>query len=683
MSQAIHKDVGDFKGEARQKFGDYLYDRGVVDQDQREAIEQENNFLMDLAIEHDLNPLDGDKWMKKLFKKIRDTKDQELESLINIILDESDTPVTKKEKAIQEIGEAFENARAENNGKKPRTGEIAFICRKEILEKYHIINTKDNEKLWIYDNDTGLWRPEAKNLIREILTEALEEDFSTHIKNETIEQIRGSTTEEREIFGVPEDHIAVENGLFDLENDELKEFRPEHYTIQKIPQEYDPEAECPKIDGFINDVVDTEKKVKTLYEFVGHAISPSHPIQKALMLTGENDNGKSVFLNLIKDFLGGRKNVSSESFQDLNEYRFSKANLHQKFANIRGDLSGKSIKSTGNFKELTGGDKWIKAHVKNEKGFEFNNKATLMFSANNIPGTKYDKTDAFYKRWIIMKFPYRFVEEPEGMNEKKRDPNILEKIESKEEFSGLLNKAIEGLQRLRENGHFSINQRAPEIREIYETASNKYKKFYKECLKEAEDGYVTRKHVHKVFEEWCSEENMPTERQGDLTKDLDKEIPEIKQIDKRIGEVKQSGADKGNRKTVGCWKGCYIKEEWANKIPEVVPESPTPESLQNNTSDPSDPSDLNIERKIVGSNNTNENQNRTDQADHEIESQKERMNKLRDLISDGVEQEELLEKVEEKNLYSDPIETKLLKDLKRLKSNQDIINPKPEYYEVV
>jgi len=130
-----------------------------------------------------------------------------------------------------------------------------------------------------------------------------------------------------------------------------------------------------------------------------------------------------------------------------------------------------------------------------------------------------------------------------------------------------------------DNGYFSINQRVEEIREIYEKASNKFKKFADECLEEVEDGYIVRRHSWWVFQEWCSEENVPSESFSNFVRKLNRNIKSITKCEKRIGEVKQSGSEKGNRKKVRCWRGLHIKKEWADKVDGVVAGNPTPEDL--------------------------------------------------------------------------------------------------------
>jgi putative DNA primase/helicase len=81
----------------------------------------------------------------------------------------------------------------------------------------------------------------------------------------------------------------------------------------------------------------------------------------------------------------------------------------------------------------------------------------MIFGANELPTTR-DTKNAFWERWILLEFPYTFISkniydtlpESEKKMVKIKDENIIEKITSQDEMSGLFNWALEGLHRLLE-----------------------------------------------------------------------------------------------------------------------------------------------------------------------------------------------------------------------------------------
>ena len=119
------------------------------------------------------------------------------------------------------------------------------------------------------------------------------------------------------------------------------------------------------------------------------------------MLTGEGENGKSVFLDLV-GYLLGETNVSNVALQGLEGNRFRAAELYGKLANTFADLDARGLRSSSMFKTLTTG--WITAERKHAQPFRFRSYAKLLFSANKIPPSR-DRTHAFYRRWLILPLP--------------------------------------------------------------------------------------------------------------------------------------------------------------------------------------------------------------------------------------------------------------------------------------
>jgi len=185
--------------------------------------------------------------------------------------------------------------------------------------------------------------------------------------------------------------------------------------------------------------------------------------------------------------------------------RFAKADLFGKLANISADLSDQDLKYTGDFKRLTGRDLFITAEEKWGQPFKYTNHAPLFSSANKIPKTP-DKTRAFYKRWCIIQLPYHFVMDPDPDDplEKQRDPQILEKLTTKEELNGFLLSALKGLHRVLKNGRLTIHQTWKEIKEIYEKQSDQYASFIKEEIREVPNAIIPRKKVYNKYKEWVT-----------------------------------------------------------------------------------------------------------------------------------------------------------------------------------
>jgi len=385
---------------------------------------------------------------------------------------------------------------------------IPALLAEEIMKIEQFLTDRITDEIYVYLD--GVYKPIGESVITEYCQRALGKEFRKNRAAEVIAYIRASTYG---FFYEPDpSFINLRNGILDLKTGELLHHSPSFKFLSKIPVIYDPKAECPNILEFLDQVTGNPEDRETLIEFTGYCLWRGYPIQKALMLVGEGNNGKSTFLNLVREFLG-RDNVSCVSLQDIVEQRFAIANLYGKLANIYADLPDRALRQTGMFKMLTGGDA-ITAEKKFKNPFTFTNYAKLMFSCNRLP-MSLDDTDAFFRRWLIVVFPNQF----EG---DKADPNILRKLTTHDELSGLLNLALERLKRLLERNRFTISPTTEELREEYMRKSNPIGAFMTECVKADPEGVIVKKELYSLFCEYCRRNKLPAVNQDTFFKAVPK-----------------------------------------------------------------------------------------------------------------------------------------------------------------
>lgn len=173
-----------------------------------------------------------------------------------------------------------------------------------------------------------------------------------------------------------------------------------------------------------------------------------------------------------------------------------RARLFGKKLNTSGDLPATPIADPGIFKNLTGEDT-VEAENKFEHPFGFKNTAKLWFSANRLPKTRFPD-DAFDARWIIVPF----VNSVYG----KEDPNLMAKLTTPEELSGIVNFALGGLKRLRENSwKFSYEDDAAAI---YRRNSDPVIAFLVDMC-EISEGYVVKSELVKAYNKYAMQMGLP------------------------------------------------------------------------------------------------------------------------------------------------------------------------------
>jgi putative DNA primase/helicase len=355
---------------------------------------------------------------------------------------------------------------------------------------------RDTGDIIRYDPPAGIWRLDGEQKAREYITQRLSripdlsEQLTKHMANEVIYRIQCLTSLDRSEFQPPKDKIPLLNGVLNLENGELEPHSSENRFLWRIPVTFNAHADCPAIDGFLEEVLGSLKQL--FYEIAGYCPRPGNKYQRSFLAVGFGDNGKSTALGLLKEFLGS-ENVSARSLQELIENRFAKSDLYGKLANIHADIPDAALTRTGAFKMLTGGD-LISAEEKFKPAYEFVCDAKLIFSCNVVPES-YDDSDAFHRRWILIPFTKTIPLD-------RQDKNLLDKLTTPQELSGLFNKALAAFRRVEESGTFTNEGSIEAKRDLYQRLSDPIQSFIDDCVDFDPDRHVVKQELFQAFQEY-------------------------------------------------------------------------------------------------------------------------------------------------------------------------------------
>jgi P4 family phage/plasmid primase-like protien len=318
------------------------------------------------------------------------------------------------------------------------------------------------DKLYRYRR--GVYMPDGeasvKRHVKALLAKwDLSHEWSSHRAEEVVEYLRvdAPVLWERP----PLDRLNLKNGLLDLDTGELLDHAPEHLSSVQLPVEYYARASFPAWEKFVGEAFPPDAQ-DLAWEIIAWLMTPDTSRQKAILLEGEGGNGKSTFLQAVIAF-AGRHNVSSLSLQKLEADRFTAARLVGKLANTCPDLPSDHLAGTSVFKAITGGD-MITAEYKYHDSFEFIPFARLVFSANHLPRSG-DGSAAFFDRWLVIPFRRSLRGTAQEIPRAERDARLADP----QELSGVLNKALSALPRVREHGFTlspSMRQAAAEFRQI-------------------------------------------------------------------------------------------------------------------------------------------------------------------------------------------------------------------------
>jgi len=377
---------------------------------------------------------------------------------------------------------------------------------KEIKKNNFIYTTRDDLKseMWIYNE--GIYIPQGKSFVKEFCRKILDKTFTTQIANNIIAKIETDTFIEHDEFFKTNyvNEIPLINGVLNIKTREISKHNPTKIFFNKLPINYNPSSECPNIIEHLGKVLKEEDDVPVILELFGYLLLKEYKIEKAFMFVGDGRNGKSKTIELMKRFLG-IENCSSLPLRAMHEESFSLSELFGKMSNLASDLSRTDLKETGMIKALVGRD-LIQAKRKYLRDLNFVNYAKMVFATNELPRI-YDTTDGFWTKWVLIEFPYKFItqkefdllKENEKFKHKIINPDIIKELTTKEELSGLLNLALDSLDRLLKNKDFSYSKGTKEVKDLWIRKSDSFMAFCLDCLEESFGDKISKKELTKEY----------------------------------------------------------------------------------------------------------------------------------------------------------------------------------------
>ena len=143
----------------------------------------------------------------------------------------------------------------------------------------------------------------------------------------------------------------------------------------------------------------------------------------------------------------------------------------------------------------------------------FEPTAKQLFAANELPATETDD-EAFYRRILLCPFP-------ETIPAAERDKHLDQKLQA--ELPGVLNWAIEGLQRLMNNGGFTGDRSPGRTQDTWQKWSDSVSRFKDAAIDESGDEQIPKTKLYAAYIEYCRQEGIPSDTQHSLTRGLKQE----------------------------------------------------------------------------------------------------------------------------------------------------------------
>lgn len=364
-----------------------------------------------------------------------------------------------------------------------------------------------NKTVYLYDHDRGLY-VENMGQVESTAQEVAEAvGFTGRI-----------TTAKREVLSYVQDHaietaypfnaypgIPVANGVVQVDlatgTIRLEPYTPAMRFTYQLPVVYDPAASPDGIDAVLRQWVEPAD-VPLLYQIpaqaILHQMARKKPYKKCYLLHGDQDAGKTTYLELNYCTFGA-ENCAGVALQRIGTDRFYKGALEGKVFNTYDDLGDVPFDNTGALKALTGGfEHDIERKGKDSyKGRIF---AVHVFTCNKPPAVDdRNKTDsAFWSRWEYLTFPNSFP----------RDPSFHDRVFTPANISGYFNRVLETAILIAQTGALVVDSSAFVVRDRWSFNSDPLYRFIQENLEKDAKGAVPKDDLFDAYIRYCQFEQI-------------------------------------------------------------------------------------------------------------------------------------------------------------------------------
>lgn len=354
------------------------------------------------------------------------------------------------------------------------------------------------EDLYVYRDgvyimdDNGIY---IKSVIQELIPENL-------VTYRNLNAVYHLLLEQQELQKSPEEinqyppwWINFRNGMYDAKEKKLRPHRPEYLSVNQIPHDLDfsirenLDDAGKNTEAFFRMAIPDEADRIMLWQYIGYCMTRDTSLQKFLIIRGIGGTGKSRIISLVQEIVGS-SNYSNIALQDLNQ-KFYPALMFGKLVNACADISSEAMESVDNIKKATGEDIMIYER-KGKDARSFKSYARLIFSANKIPLNLDEKSNALYRRMLILQMNV-LPEHP--------DRDLDQKL--KEEIGYSIWMAVAALDFVYQNGRISESRNSREQVEELHRAADTVKAFMDEMTVVQPGEKILRNDLYEKYQEYC------------------------------------------------------------------------------------------------------------------------------------------------------------------------------------
>jgi putative DNA primase/helicase len=309
--------------------------------------------------------------------------------------------------------------------------------------------------------------------------------------------------------------LGVRNGVVDLQTGKLRDGRPEDQISKHINIAFDPTAECPRWEKFLEEVFGNDPEMLAyIHRLVGYCLTGSTKEQCILLGYGEGSNGKGVLMETMYYIL--KPYAKALPFSALEKKaRSSIPNDVAEMAGMRfiiaSETDEETALNTSRIKALTGEDTQSGRFLY-ENLFEFESTAKVLLAFNRKPVIR-DPSHGMWRRVHLIPFEQTFEDKEAVLHPNPAlpaaDKNLKAKLRA--EAPGILAWGVRGCLEWQQHG-LGKPPKIVAATEAYREESDHLGHFLDQCCIVYPTASVPPAALWERYQDWCKGKEVPLGR---------------------------------------------------------------------------------------------------------------------------------------------------------------------------
>lgn len=290
---------------------------------------------------------------------------------------------------------------------------------------------------------------------------------------------------------------------------------------------FEPQGEEPvRFKAFLNQILPDAAVRGRVQEYIGYTLLADTRYQMAQFWLGQGANGKGVLANIVQALHGRIAAIALDQLSGFHLSVLVGASL------IYVDEVPRKTIEEQRLKSMIAGE-CVPVDRKYRDPLSVRLRGKWLVLGNNLP-TVADHSTGFWRRWDIVPFSVTIPQ-------RERDPMLADTIINSE-LSGVLNWALEGLQRLQKRGCFDPDAPAAMTSILHEAKAdtNSVMAWLDDFDVELQTSCATPKdNVFQHYRFWCAKNAMREVNAGQFWKRMKQLFKELDETRIRVGGVQQ------------------------------------------------------------------------------------------------------------------------------------------------